>query len=264
MIKRAAAGGGKPYEELATVCVLDICRAASHLENEKEPSVLHELVMTAKNDIQDRLFDISKPLMVDKVFIAPNEQYGSAAQEQRGGTMVDIHCLLVTALTTLYRLNPRKAIHSIFPMCLDNHSPIIYKSALARSLRILIDSSRNKVHQADSYIFESEFFYKVICQTLRQTLISYVTNVSGSVDGRVVMNPTTGSSNNVAGDNKKAETKSVTSQTAGLDDNEKLHAIWEILYLCSTDPKLIIMVRSSVTWFLFCQLYVLFFKTHPK
>ena len=256
MIKRVAAGGENPYAELATICVLDICRAATYLENEKGSSVLHELIMTAKNDIQDRLFDISKPLMVDKVFIAANEQYGTAVQEQRGGTMVDIHCLLVTALTTLYSLNPRKAIHSIFPMCLDNRSPILYKSALARSLRILIDNSRNKVQQADSHIFGSDFFRNVICETLRQILISYVTNLSGSDAGRVVMNHTTGSSNSVAGENKKAETKSLTSQAAGLDGNEKLHAIWEILHLCSTDPKLIIMVRRSVTSLLFCQLYL--------
>ncbi|KAI9256454.1 hypothetical protein BDA99DRAFT_539525 [Phascolomyces articulosus] len=250
-IKKMAIEGDKRDEEIASMCVLDICRAASYLDKEKGLSVIHRLVVTAKNDLQDRLFNIHRPLVVDKVFISSNEQPNvSVGQEQRGGTLIDNHCLLMTALATLYRLNPRNAIFGVFPMCLDDESPILYKSALARALRSLITFFKNGVHEDPTSPWQlgSDPFYDALCGPLRQIFIKYVNNVAGYNDCSTMKNHSRNWSSNTmtSTDKTKYDAKSITSQTAGLDINEKFHAIWEILSLYVADPKLVIMGRKTL------------------
>ncbi|KAI9498079.1 hypothetical protein BDB00DRAFT_801050, partial [Zychaea mexicana] len=244
MIEKMVVDGDMRNEEVASLCVLDICRAASYLHEESALSVLHRLNMTAKNNLQERLFDIEHPIAVDKIFMTSNAQYGLPAQEQRGGRPLDIHCMLVDAITTLYRLNPRNAVYSVFPMCLDSKAPVIYKSALIKSIRYLIIYYNIEEHRDSQspWKFGSNYFYETVCEKIRQIFIQYVNSMAGNE--RAAMSSMRNWSNNTsnnASDNKKGDTKSMTSQTIDLDSNERLHTIWEILRLYNVDPKLVIL-----------------------
>ncbi|KAI8141679.1 hypothetical protein BJV82DRAFT_714889 [Fennellomyces sp. T-0311] len=245
-LEKMMVSGDKRGEDIAAVCVLDICRAASFLGSESTLSVLHQMVLTAKNDLKERLFDLNRPLEIDKVkvIIPSNEQYGSLTQEQRGGTMIDVHCLLVDALTTLYRLNPRSAIYSIFPMCIHKSAPTIYKSSLVKALRILIMYFKEERENdtASPWHIGTPSFYEAITEPLRSLFIHYVSSVS--INERVASTATKISSASYENHNR-GDVKPLTSVNTSLTVNERLHMIWELLRLYITDLKLVLGGETS-------------------
>ncbi|KAJ3431851.1 inhibitory regulator protein ira1-related [Anaeramoeba flamelloides] len=103
--------GTKLKKEIATQCLVDICRAATYV-GKKSMSGLRVIAPGIEKMLRERLFFSEKPKLL-----------GSE--------------LLVQFLIASYRLSPYECISELFTVCLKESSSVIYKKILVQSLLII-------------------------------------------------------------------------------------------------------------------------------
>lgn len=98
--------------DVAAVCYVDFCKASTYIAR-SEQSALRHIVTEIENELREKLFDPNRPFFDHEGVLDYN--------------------LMTECLTALFRLNPRNAIRSIIPDCLDERAPMAFKLVLVKS-----------------------------------------------------------------------------------------------------------------------------------
>lgn len=113
----------KNLADVAAISYVDICKASTYVSKNDKMSALRHLVPEIENELKDRLFDPQHPFI---------NQDGVVDQQ-----------LMIDCLMASFRLNARNVIWSLFPICLQEDSPVIFKLVLVKScLQIASEENR--------------------------------------------------------------------------------------------------------------------------
>lgn len=207
--------------ELAAICYVDICKAATYV-SKSDVSALRHIVPDIENELKEKLFDIQRPLIADSLM-------GNL------GIIIDHRCLLADCLVAMYRLNPRGILHSLFPVCLDDRAPTLFKLSLVKAcLALAGEENRLPWNPPVSSLYDS------MCGPLRRLFLDFTSrdpvksetsSQSMSTTGRkAIINP--------ALDKKtKRDVRSICT--------ERCELVLDMLRLYQADPKLAVLVSQK-------------------
>jgi hypothetical protein len=211
--------------ELAAICYVDICKAATYV-SKTDASALRHIVPDVENELRGQLFDPEKPLIADSLMSGL-------------GIIIDHRSLLADCLVAMFRLNPRHAMRSLFPACLDYRAPTLFKISLVKAcLAIASEENRLPWNPSVSALYDSlsgplrKLFIDFSSKDFFKMDINNSSPYGGNINSRkpLINNPV----------NDKKSKKDVTR----VDQNsERLELILDMLRLYQTDPKLAIRVR---------------------
>ncbi|KAI9020828.1 hypothetical protein CLU79DRAFT_835831, partial [Phycomyces nitens] len=149
-LKKAIKGGRTA--ELAAICYVDICKAVNYVSKE-ETSSFKQLVPEIERELKEKLFDIEHPLTADSLM-------GTV------GIIIDHRYLLADTLVAMFRLNPRKAMQTLFPICLDERAPTLFRISLVKAcLAIAIQENRLPWNPSISFLYNS------LCDPLKRLFL---------------------------------------------------------------------------------------------
>ncbi|CAG8730221.1 7577_t:CDS:2, partial [Ambispora leptoticha] len=180
------------FAEVAAICYVDICKAATYV-SKSDSSALRLIVPEIANELKEKLFNPNQPFITE------------AHVDQR---------LMTDCLTALFHLNPRNALHSIIPVCLQKNAPNAFKLVLVKSCFALASEENRLPWNPDI-----TSMYSVLVSPLREIFQDHAKNQS-------------------FGPIKK--TKKMMEEA-----NEKTEIILNILNLYKTDPSLALMQNDS-------------------
>ncbi|RUS29150.1 hypothetical protein BC938DRAFT_480989 [Jimgerdemannia flammicorona] len=102
--------------DVAAICYVDICKASTYV-SKNDMSALRHIVPEIENELKEKLFDPSRPFL-------------------NSDNAID-QALMTDCLTALFRLNPRNALRSLIPVCLEgkqeDRAPTAFKLVLVKS-----------------------------------------------------------------------------------------------------------------------------------
>lgn len=211
--------------ELAAICYVDICKAATYV-SKTDASALRHIVPDVENELRNQLFDPEKPLIADSLMSGL-------------GIIIDHRSLLADCLVAMFRLNPRHAMRSLFPSCLDHRAPTLFKISLVKAC-LAIASEENKLPWNPSVTA----LYDPLCGLLRKLFIDFASKDFSKID-TTISSPY----NNV--NRKQLISNSVIDKKSKKDigrtdqSSERLELILDMLRLYQTDPKLALRVSFS-------------------
>ncbi|KAI9491357.1 hypothetical protein BDB00DRAFT_874401 [Zychaea mexicana] len=210
---------GTRMAELAAICYVDICKAATYV-SKSDVSALRHIVPDIENELKEKLFDIQRPLIPDSLM-------GNL------GIIIDHRCLLADCLVAMFRLNPRGVIHSLFPTCLDDRAPTLFKMSLVKAcLALAAEENRLPWNPPVSALYDS------LCGPLRRLFLDFTSrdpaksetssqNTTQSSGRKTIINPS-------SIDKKKRDVRNLIV-------TERCELILDVLRLYQTDPKLAIL-----------------------
>lgn len=216
--------------ELAAICYVDICKAATYV-SKTDASALRHIVPDVENELRGQLFDPDKPLIADSLMSGL-------------GIIIDHRSLLADCLVAMFRLNPRHAMRSLFPACLDYRAPTLFKISLVKAC-LAIASEENRLPWNPSVTA----LYDSLSGPLRKLFIDFSSKDFSKMDMNMNSNPYGGSSGNISNNRKQLMNNQVNDKKSKKDvtrvdlNNERLELILDMLRLYQTDPKLAIRVK---------------------
>jgi neurofibromin 1 len=205
--------------DIAAVAFVDLCKAATYV-NRDEKSALWQLVPEVENELKERLFDASKP------FLTPE-----GAIDQR---------LMTECLTALFRLDPRKTLKNLIPVCLQSSAPMAFKLVLVKSCYAIASESHLSWNPSISSM------YTELASSFRQILHTAVREKQ-SQEALAAAQPTPLVPQKTIRkpfDNRAAK-KNAAVSAANTEASERHELVLNILRLYRTDPKLAIFSDSA-------------------
>ncbi|KAI8975307.1 hypothetical protein BDF20DRAFT_914255 [Mycotypha africana] len=209
--------------ELAAICYVDICKAATYVAK-SETSILRRIVADIENELRTQLFDPEKPLITDSLMSGL-------------GIIIDHRTLLADCLTAMFRLNPRFALRSLFPACLEQRAPTLFKISLVKAcLAIAAEENRLPWNPSVTALYNS------LASQLRDTFIEFASKDFSKIEGNGSNNNS--NNNNLAGRKAMINTpnneKKSKKDTHSEQSSERLELVLDMLRLYQTDPNLAI------------------------
>jgi neurofibromin 1 len=174
-----------------------------------------------ENELRDQLFDPEKPLIADSLMSGL-------------GIIIDHRSLLADCLVAMFRLNPRHALRSLFPSCLDQRAPTLFKISLVKAC-LAIASEENRLPWNPSITA----LYDSLSGPLRKLFIDFASKDFARLDI---------SSSNYGPNGRKTMISNPVNDKKSkkdgrIDQNgERLELILDMLRLYQTDPKIAIRV----------------------
>ncbi|KAI8972992.1 hypothetical protein BDB01DRAFT_839035 [Pilobolus umbonatus] len=207
--------------ELAAICYVDVCKAATYV-SKSDTSALRHLVPDIESELRGQLFDPERPLITDSVMSGL-------------GIIIDHRGLLADCLVAMFRLNPRHALRSLFPACLDTRAPTLFKISLVKAcLSIASEENRLPWNPSVTALYDS------LCGPLRKLFIEFTSkdypkmNISNSVNMPNV------NSRKMMLQGTTVDKKSKKSDVRVDQNTERMELILDMLRLYQADPKLAI------------------------
>ncbi|KAI8373844.1 hypothetical protein BD560DRAFT_393755 [Blakeslea trispora] len=205
--------------ELAAICYVDICKAATYLPKTEVYSI-RNIVPEVENELRGQLFDSERPLISESLMSGL-------------GIIVDHRSLLADCLVAMFRLNPRHALRSLFPACLEQRAPTLFKISLVKAcLAIAIEENRLPWNPSVTALYEpiSGLLRKLFIDFANRDATKLDPNSSNQFSGRKAM------MNNPSNDKKVKSNMILMNQ-----NSERLELILDMLRLYQIDPKLAIL-----------------------
>jgi neurofibromin 1 len=212
---------GDRMGELAAMCYVDLCRAATYVSKNDMTAIQH-IVPDIENDLIEKLFDLQRPADVDSL-------------SNSLGVYIDHRCLMADCIVAMYRLDPEKALTSLIPTCFDNNAPTIFKLGVVKAV-VAIASEENRL----PWIPSISALYVPLCTRIRKLFLEfYNCDYREKSDG---LNQYTSVST------RKALTSSIDKRNNKRDvrsavANERFELILDVLRLYQIDPQLAILVK---------------------
>lgn len=200
--------------DVAAICYVDICKASTYV-SKNDTSALRHIVPEIENELKEKLFDSQRPFL-------------------NSDNAID-QTLMTDCLTALFRLNPRNALRSLIPTCLEDRAPTAFKLVLVKScLAIAAEEHRLPWNPSISSMYSS------LATPLRKL---FQENLSREKSAPVDP-PATGPVRRVAvvgvGNDKKQK------KLAQEEANDKVELILNMLRLYCKDPLLAVYISVSV------------------
>ncbi|CEG79304.1 hypothetical protein RMATCC62417_13789 [Rhizopus microsporus] len=149
------------------------------------------------------------------------------------GIIIDHRTLLADCLVAMFRLNPRNALRNLFPSCLDNRAPTLFKISLVKAC-LVIASEENKLPWNPSIAT----LYDSLAGPLRRLFIEFASKDFSKLEMNNAMTTSNSRKQNIINANDKKFKKENTVRVD--QNNERLELILDMLRLYQTDPKLAI------------------------
>ncbi|KAI7901148.1 uncharacterized protein BX663DRAFT_457281 [Cokeromyces recurvatus] len=204
--------------ELAAICYADICKAATYVPK-TEASALRHIVPDIETELRNQLFDRDRPLIADSLMSGL-------------GIIIDHRSLLADCLVALFRLNPRHTLRSLFPTCLNQRSPTLFKISLVKAC-LAIASEENRLPWNPSVTA----LYDSLSGPLKDLFIEFASKDFSKIDN-ITLNP--GSNGRKAMNNNSTNDKKTKREIRIDPYSERLELVLDLLRLYQTDPNLVI------------------------
>ncbi|KAI9475616.1 MAG: hypothetical protein EXX96DRAFT_506141 [Benjaminiella poitrasii] len=204
--------------ELAAICYVDICKATTYV-SKSDPSALRNIVPDVEHELRVQLFDPEKPLIADSLMSGL-------------GIIIDHRSLLADCLVAMFRLNPRHTLRNLFPACLDQRAPTLFKISLVKAC-LAIASEENRLPWNPSVTA----LYDSLSGPLKSLFIEFASKDYSKMDNTAINYGTNSRKpmiSNPANDKKAKKDIRVDPYS------ERLELILDMLRLYQTDPKLAI------------------------
>ncbi|KAL7311910.1 Ras GTPase activating protein ira2 [Mucor circinelloides] len=205
---------GDRMGELAAICYVDLCRAATYVSKD-DMTAIRQVVPDVENELIDKLFDIHRPADVDSLSTSL-------------GVYIDHRSLMADCIVAMFRLDTQKTIHSLIPTCFDHGAPTIFKLSVVKAA-VAIASEENNL----PWIPSISELYIPLCTRIRKLFLEFFSrdfrekSDASSVSSRKTL------TNNLV--DKRSNRKD--GRTAA---QERFELILDVLRLYQTDPKLAI------------------------
>ena len=176
-----------------------------------------------ENELRNQLFDPEKPLIADSLVSGL-------------GIIIDHRMLLADCLVAMFRLNPRHAMRSLFPSCLDPRAPTLFKISLVKAC-LAIASEENKLPWNPSVTT----LYDSMCGPLRKLFIEFSGKDFSKMD-LTTSSPHSNTNRKPLISNNAIDKKSKKDFGRTDQNTERLELVLDMLRLYQTDPKMAIRV----------------------
>ncbi|KAI9259080.1 hypothetical protein BY458DRAFT_479034 [Sporodiniella umbellata] len=110
--------------DLASVCYVDICKAATYVSPHNE-SILRLMVADIESDLRNKVWNFAN-------------FYGIDTANSTLGYTIDQQALATDFLLSRIKLDKDDAIRTLIPSCMDENAPIIVKLALVKSFSAIM------------------------------------------------------------------------------------------------------------------------------
>ncbi|KAI9282283.1 hypothetical protein BY458DRAFT_429071 [Sporodiniella umbellata] len=198
--------------ELAAICYVDICRAATYV-SKNDMTAIRQIVPDIETELIDKLFDSNR----------------TGVTEQRAnslGVYVDYQGLMSSCIVALFRLDPEKTVNRLIPSCFEFTAPVMFKTGVLKAAVIIV-SEQNRL----PWIAPVSKLYNTLCSRIRALFLE-------SVQLEIRDKPDTASqTSRKSGVRPRRDTKTVVP--------ERLESVLDVLHLYQADPQFAILGDSA-------------------
>ncbi|KAG1471849.1 hypothetical protein G6F56_001890 [Rhizopus delemar] len=194
--------------ELAAICYVDICRAATYVSKD-DMTAIRQIVPDIETELIDKLFDPYRTISVDQ-------------RANSLGVNVDHQALMSNCIVALFRLDPERTVNKLIPSCFEFTAPAMFKTAVLKAA-VAIVSEENKL----PWIAPVSKLYEPLCSRIRALFLENVQreNREKSDTGSQTLRKT--------GIRPRRDTKAAVP--------ERLESVLDVLHLYQTDPQFAIL-----------------------
>ncbi|KAI8079304.1 hypothetical protein BDF21DRAFT_493917 [Thamnidium elegans] len=207
---------GDRMGELAAICYVDLCRAATYVHKDDMLSI-RQVVPDVENELIEKLFDTHHTSDID-------------ALSNSLGVYIDHRCLMADCIVAMFRLDTEKTVTSLIPACFDRGAPTIFKMSVVKAaLAIALEDNRLPWIQPISEL------YAPLCTRIRRLFLEfYNRDLREKVDFPSVQSVVSTRKLAINGLDKRTSNKKSAA-------NERFELILDVLRLYQADPKLTVL-----------------------
>jgi hypothetical protein len=210
---------GDRMSELAAICYVDLCRAATYVQKDDMTSI-RQVVPDVENELIEKLFDAHHPADSDPL-------------SNSLGVFIDHRCLMADCIVAMFRLDAEKAVYSLIPICFDRGAPTLFKMSVVKAaLAIAMEENRLPWIQPISAL------YIPLCSRIRKLFLD-VYNRDVREKGDYASTQSSGSPRKslIPSSDKRSNNKKTAV-------NERFELILDVLRLYQADPKFAVLVKN--------------------
>ncbi|KAI7885924.1 uncharacterized protein EV154DRAFT_521553 [Mucor mucedo] len=205
---------GDRMGELAAVCYVDICRAASYIQKDDFTSI-RQVVPDVENELIDKLFDVNHSSDLDTL-------------SHTLGVFIDHRCLMADCIVAMFRLDAEKTVRSLIPTCFDRAAPTLFKMSVVKAaLAIAMEEKRLPWIQPVSAL------YVHLCTRIRMLFLDFF--------NRDIREKPDHASTHSSSSSRKAFQLDRRSTNKKTPVNERFELILDVLRLYQADPKFAVL-----------------------
>lgn len=213
---------GERMGELAAICYVDICRAATYVSKENTASI-RQVVPDVENELIEKLFDANRSADMD---ILSNNL----------GVYIDHRCLMADCIVAMFRLDTEKTVNSLIPTCFDNNAPTIFKMSFVKAA-VAIASEESRL----PWIQPISALYKPLCGRIRKLFLEfYNRDVRDKLDSPSTQSSISSRKINTTSIDKRIHSKAKAAA------QERSELILDVLRLYQADPKFAVLVSFMI------------------
>ncbi|KAI8647143.1 hypothetical protein BD408DRAFT_358792 [Parasitella parasitica] len=212
---------GDRMGELAAICYVDLCRAATYVSKD-DMTAIRQVVPDVENELIEKLFDIHRPADVDSLSTSL-------------GVYIDHRSLMADCIVAMFRLDTQKTISSLIPTCFDHGAPTIFKLSVVKAA-VAIASEVDSL----PWIPSISELYIPLCTRIRKLFLEFYTR-----DLKADSN-----SQHLSVSSRKTLATNLVDKRSNRKDartaaQERFELILDVLRLYQTDPKLAIQGEAE-------------------
>ncbi|OAD05753.1 hypothetical protein MUCCIDRAFT_137611, partial [Mucor lusitanicus CBS 277.49] len=218
---------GDRMGELAAICYVDLCRAATYVSKD-DMTAIRQVVPDVENELIDKLFDIHRPADVDSLSTSL-------------GVYIDHRSLMADCIVAMFRLDTQKTIYSLIPTCFDHGAPTIFKLSVVKAA-VAIASEENNL----PWIPAISELYLPLCTRIRKLFLEFFTrDFRDKSSASTALASSSASALSAAADSGLGAFSSATSSSSGKveDRFDQNAALMVAITNCLRDPS--VCVRDA-------------------
>lgn len=210
---------GDRMGELAAVCYVDICRAASYIQKDDFTSI-RQVVPDVENELIDKLFDANHSSDLDVL-------------SHTLGVFIDHRCLMADCIVAMFRLDAEKTVRSLIPTCFDRTAPTLFKMSVVKAA-LAISMEEKEL----PWIQPVSALYVHLCTRIRMLFLDFF--------NRDIREKQDHASTHSSGSSRKGLQLDRRSTNKKTPVNERFELIVDVLRLYQADPKFAVLVKRGM------------------
>lgn len=214
---------GERMSELAAICYVDICRAATYVSKDDTVSI-RQFVPDVENELTEKLFDANRYADLEAICNSL-------------GVYIDHKSLLADYLVAMYRFDIDKMVNSFIPTCFGKGAPTIFKMSVVKAALAIV-SEETKLPWVQPF----SSLYVPLCSRIRKLFLEFfnrdVRDKSDQLNSALTTTRKPASNSSVDKRHTGIKTKSAA--------NERFELLLDVLKLYQVDPKFAILVSIYI------------------
>ncbi|KAL0078943.1 hypothetical protein F4703DRAFT_1778323 [Phycomyces blakesleeanus] len=204
--------------EIAAMCYVDFCRAATYV-SPTENSVLRHIATDVEDDLRECVWNIAR-------FSVPQPSITN------GGYTIDQQAFATDYLLARLRLDTKKTLCDIVPVCLEDGAPVVFKMALVKSCLAIVQEDPHLPWNP-----KIECMYPMLCGYLRKIFLPASGYEYGTISRMESVLGQLGP--------RRAQLDKNPRKDIKLKEKENTMILEDILRLYRADPLLVLMGKEE-------------------